>query len=113
MMADFGVTATGSATFALNGELDLATVPLVEVAIGDTVASDGSIFLDIADVTFADSSGIGAIVRSAQALSAGCLVLHGVQDGVGRVIEVMGVGRGVPNFHVIPCVDRGQRVPQD
>jgi anti-anti-sigma factor len=107
MMADFGITATGSATFALNGELDLATVPLVDVAIRDSVARDGSILLDVTDVTFADSSGIGAIVRSAQALSAGCLVLHGVQDRVGRVIDVMGVGNGVSNFHVIPCLQHG------
>jgi anti-anti-sigma factor len=106
-MADFGITANGSSMFALSGELDLATVPLVEVAIGETVARDGSILLDLADVTFADSSGIGAIVRSAQALSAGCLVLHGVQDRVSRVIDVMGVERGVPNFHVIPCPQHG------
>jgi anti-anti-sigma factor len=112
-MADFGITSTGSATFALNGELDLATVPLVDVAIGESVAGDGSILLDVADVTFADSSGIGAIVRSAQALTAGCLVLHGVQEGVGRVIDVMGVGRDVPNLHVIPCVHRGRPVPGD
>jgi anti-anti-sigma factor len=112
-MADFGITATGSATFALNGELDLATVPLVDVAIGETVARDGSIFLDLALVTFADSSGIGAIVRSAQALSIGCLVLHGVQDGVGRVIDLMGIGRDVPNLHVISCLHGGQLVPQD
>jgi anti-anti-sigma factor len=113
MMADFGITSTGSSTFALNGELDLATVPLVDVAIRDTVARDGSILLDLSFVTFADSSGIGAIVRSAQSLSAGCLVLHGVQDGVGRVIDIMGVGNGVPNFHVIPCLQNGEHAPRD
>jgi anti-anti-sigma factor len=112
-VADFGITATGSSTFALNGELDLATVPLVEVAIRDTVGRDGSMLLDVTFVTFADSSGIGALVRSAQALSAGCLVLHGVQDGVGRVIDIMGVGNGVPNFHVIPCLHHGPRAPGD
>jgi anti-anti-sigma factor len=112
-MADFGITATGSSTFALSGELDLATVPLVEVAIRDTVGRDGSMLLDVTFVTFADSSGIGALLRSAQALSTGCLVLHGVQDGVGRVIDIMGVGNGVPNFHVIPCFQHGQGLPGD
>jgi len=112
-MADFGITATGSSTFALSGELDLATVPLVEVAIRDTVGRDGSMLLDVTSVTFADSSGIGALVRSAQSLSVGCLVLHGVHDGMGRVVDIMGVGNGVPNFHVIPCVQHGQEVPAD
>jgi anti-anti-sigma factor len=111
-MADFGITATGSSTFALTGELDLATVPLVDVAIGDSVAQGGSILLNIIDVTFADSSGIGAIVRSANALSPGCLVLHGVHDRVGRVIDVMGVERAVPNLHVIECTGE-ERPPPD
>ena len=111
-MADFGITSTGSSTFALTGELDLATVPLVDVAIGDTLRQGGSILLNVAAVTFADSSGIGAIVRSANALSPGCLVLHGVHDPVGRVIDVMGIERAVPNLHVIPCTEE-ERPPRD
>ena len=112
-MADFGITVTGSATFTMTGELDLATVPLMDVAIGDSVARGGSMVLDVADVTFADSSGIGAIIRSADALSPGCLVLHGVHDRVRKVIDVMGADRALPNLHVIPCLHRGERVSKD
>jgi ABC-type transporter Mla MlaB component len=56
-MADFAITAHGSALYFLNGELDMATVPLMEIAIEDAVARGGPITLDLTDVTFADSSG--------------------------------------------------------
>ena len=61
-MADFGITASGPAMFTLKGELDLASAPLLDAAIGQSVARGGSILIDVSDVTFADSSGIGAIV---------------------------------------------------
>ena len=96
-MADFEITASGPATFALSGERALATAPLVDVAIGETAARGGSILVDVSDLTFADSSGIAALVRSAQALTPGCLVLHGVRERLARAIDVMGVGRGVSN----------------
>jgi anti-anti-sigma factor len=104
MMADFAITAHGSALYFLNGELDMATVPLMEIAIEDAVAGGGPITLDLTDVTFADSSGIGAIMKSVKSLPTGCMVLHGVHDEVGRVIDLMGIGRGLPTLHVIPCL---------
>ena len=107
-MADFAITAHGSALYSMSGELDVATVPLMEVAIEDAVARGGPITLDMTDVTFADSSGIGAIMKSVKSLPAGCLVLHGVHDEVGRVIEMMGIRKGLPTLHVIPCLPGGE-----
>jgi anti-anti-sigma factor len=108
-MAGFEITASGPATFALSGDLDMATAPLFDTAIGESVARGGSILIDVSDVTFADSSGIGAIVRSARSLPTGCLVLHGVREQMGRVIDVMGVGEA-QNLHVNTCLHRGQPV---
>jgi anti-sigma B factor antagonist len=110
-MADFGITASGPAMFTLKGELDLASSPLLDAAIGQSVARGGSILVDVSGLTFADSSGIGAILRSARALPTGCLVLHGVREQMGRVIDVMGVGEA-PNLHVNTCLHRGQPVGQ-
>jgi anti-anti-sigma factor len=110
MMPDFGITATGPSTFSLSGDLDLATVALVDVAMRDAVTDGGSITMHVADVTFVDSSGIGAILRSAAAMQVGCLVLHGVHDQMGRVIDVMDAGRLAPNLHVIMCDSREQDV---
>lgn len=106
-MADFEITAHGSTLYFLNGELDIATVPLMELAIGPALDRGGPITLDMTDVTFADSSGIGAIMKSVRSLPTGCIVLHGVQDDVGRVIDLMGIRQGLPALHVIPCVHGG------
>jgi anti-anti-sigma factor len=107
LMADFGITAQGPNMFFMSGELDMASVPIMNVAIADAVSRGGPITIDMADLTFMDSSGVGAIVRSVQSLPRGCIVLHGAHDGVGKLLELMGVDRGLPNLHVIPCLEGG------
>jgi len=107
MMADFGITANGPRMFFLSGELDMATVPIMNVAIADAVSRGGPITIDMADLTFMDSSGVGAIIGSVRSLPTGCIVLHGAHDGVGKVLDLMGVDRGISNLHVIPCLECG------
>lgn len=107
-MTDFGITASGPTVFFLSGELDLATVPLMNVAIAHAVTRGGPIMIDMTGLTFMDSTGVGAILKSVSALPTGCIVLHGVHGGVGRVMDVMGVSQALPNLHVIPCVHGGE-----
>ncbi len=101
-MSEFGITSDGPRMFFLSGELDMATVPIMDTAIGTAVARGGPITLDLGDVRFVDSTGVGAILKSAKTLPSGCIVLHGVHDEVGRVMELMGVEHA-PNLHTIPC----------
>jgi anti-sigma B factor antagonist len=112
-MADFGIMAYGSNMFSVSGELDLATAPLMNVAIAHAVSRGGPITIDMSDLTFVDSTGVRAILESANGLPTGCIVLHGVHDEVGRVIELMGVGEARPNLHVIPCAPGGERSAGD
>jgi anti-sigma B factor antagonist len=100
-MADFGISQ-GSPTFFLAGEIDLATAPIIEAAIGDAVASGGPITLDVSQVSFLDSSGIGIIVAALKHLPSGCIVLHGVVPHVQRALDLTGVTE-IPNLHTIPC----------
>jgi anti-anti-sigma factor len=51
---------------ALAGELDLATVPLLGEAL-DGLDGDGTIVLDLDELTFVDSCGLHAIFGSAEA----------------------------------------------
>jgi anti-anti-sigma factor len=104
-MADFEVTSNGASTFFLSGELDLGTVPLLELAIGDAISDGGPVTLDLSNLRFTDSSGIGVILKASGALSSGCIILHGVRDGIRRVIDLMGVEQ-VPKLHVIPCTEQ-------
>jgi anti-anti-sigma factor len=101
-MADFGITSDDSRTYFLNGELDMATVPIMDIAIVDAVARGGPISLDLTDLTFLDSTGFGAILKAAMDLPSGCIVLHGIHDGLSRVTALMGVDK-VENIHVLPC----------
>jgi anti-sigma B factor antagonist len=106
-MADFGITAHGPSMFFLSGELDVATAPIMNVAIADAVSRGGPIMIDMADLTFIDSSGVGAIIGSVKALPTGCFVLHGAHDGVEKVLDLMGMNGSLQNLHVIPCADGG------
>lgn len=110
-MADFGITSHGPSLFFVSGELDMATVPLLHVAIGEAVARGGPIVLDMKDVTFVDSTGVSTILGSVKALPTGCLILHGIHDGVRRVFDLIGVGEAEPKLHVIPCEYGGEPVP--
>jgi anti-sigma B factor antagonist len=101
-MPNFGMSSDGQRMFFLQGELDLATVPLMNTAIEAAVARGGPITLDFGDVTFVDSTGVAAILSALRALPSGCLILHGVHNGVQKVVDLMGVGQA-PNLHVIPC----------
>lgn len=106
-MSDFGIRADGPHMFSVSGELDIATVPLMNVAIAHAVSQGGPITIDMSSLTFMDSTGVGAILESAKGLATGCIVLHGVHDEVSRVIELMGVDGARRNLHVIPCFPSG------
>ena len=99
---NFGITSDGPRMFCLEGELDLATAPLMTTAIEAAVHRGGPITLDFGDVTFVDSTGVVAILSALKALPSGCIILHGVHNGVQMVVDLMGVGQA-PNLHVIPC----------
>jgi anti-sigma B factor antagonist len=101
-MADFGITSQGPPTFFLQGELDMATVPLLEIAIADAVARGGPITIDVSHMTFIDSTGLKSILKAVKALPSGCIILHGVHDGIQRILEITGVDLA-PNLHIIPC----------
>lgn len=100
-MTDFTITSDGPRMFFLSGELDLATLPLMESAIAPAVAKGGPITLDLGNLLFIDSSGVGSIIRNVKDLPSGCISLHGVRNAVQRVVDVMGVK--LENLHVIPC----------
>lgn len=101
-MTNLGVTSQGPPTIFLDGELDMATVPALEDAIGDAVADGGPITLDLSRMTFIDSGGVGAIVKASRALPSGCINLHGVQEATRKLFDIMGIGK-LSNVHVIPC----------
>ncbi|KKJ93441.1 STAS domain-containing protein [Micromonospora sp. HK10] len=78
----------------LAGELDLSTVPQLNDAI-DRLIAEGcrQLLLDLAELTFCDSTGIGAFLRGDNRLAAdgGWLRVTGAGGRVARVLQVTGL----------------------
>ncbi len=57
----------GTATLSLQGEIDILTVEQLRVALGDAVAAQPQVIVvDMAQVAFIDSTGLGALISGFQ-----------------------------------------------
>ena len=102
-MSAFEVRFNGCGTFVLRGELDLATVRLLNVALADAVADGGMITLDMSAVTLMDSSGAHALVDAATRLPLGSLTVYGPQRQVRQVFRILGIEHA-PNLSFFPSI---------
>jgi stage II sporulation protein AA (anti-sigma F factor antagonist) len=77
----------------LRGELDLATVPLLEDHLNRTMRSGASVVIDLAGLGFIDSTGLEVLLRADRQLRAadGQLVLLSGSPAVYRVFELAGM----------------------
>ncbi len=69
------------------GEIDMATAPTLTDCLAHL---QGRIVIDLAHVTFLDSSGIGALIQ-ARKRGGSELVLRHPQNNVRRVLELVGL----------------------
>lgn len=106
-----GVERGEWAVLQVSGELDLMTSPVLRQRVHDAVAEGHhSLILDLSEVFFCDSSGVGVLVaarrliRSCQGRLRLILPDRGADDGshVNRVLGALGVRR---LFDVRPDVD--------
>jgi anti-anti-sigma factor len=102
MAAAFDIVRYGPNMYFVGGELDMATVPMLEAAVAESLQRGGVILLDMSAVNFVDSMGIRGIVQLARKLRTGCFVLHGVQERVSQVFELVRLS-DQPNIHVEAC----------
>jgi anti-sigma B factor antagonist len=91
-VGDFG----GHPVVALRGELDLADAPDVASHLAAVVAARArgpSIIVDLADLEFIDSSGLGVLVRAMKRIreSGGDLSLAAPQQQVRRILNITGL----------------------
>jgi len=99
---DVGVT-TGNPVIGFSGEIDLATAEGFAKALQPLIEAGGPVTVDLSKVTFMDSTGVHALIRSATALGdRGCIIVHGAHDGIQKVFELTMLD-SVSNIHVIPC----------
>ena len=87
----------------LAGELDMSTAAQLDEVLGTAVEHGGAITIDLSELTFMESTGIGVFLRAAVSLRGrGCLILHGEQDRVRRVLDLVRVDGSIPNLHRVP-----------
>ncbi|MFJ8718061.1 STAS domain-containing protein [Streptomyces violaceus] len=93
----------------LAGEIDLATAPLVRVALAECV-HDGirTTDVDLTEVTFCDASGLDAfLAASGLATEAGTILrLHHPPPIMARIIEITGSGVLLHEFHSVRPASR-------
>ena len=84
----------------LSGELDMSSAPELDRVLEAAVEHGGAVLVDLSELTFMDSTGINAFLKAAVSLSGrGCLVLHGEQDRIRRVLDLVRVDGLIPNLH--------------
>jgi anti-anti-sigma factor len=103
--------AGGVVVAEVRGEIDLTSAYALEEALTAAAAESGDdggaaprVVVDLAEVTFMDSSGLNALLRTHRAVQArgGTLALAGAQQTVARLLEMTGLEEVIPVF---PGVD--------
>lgn len=88
------VTEGERLTVRVTGDIDLSTADKLAEALEEAVTRAREVRVDLADVTFLDSTGIRALVqgyRAAQGRGTTFYVV-GAQQWIAKVLEVTGVG---------------------
>ena len=96
----FAITSDGHG-FILHGELDMANEQALAAAF-EAVLIRRTRDRRHEATRFIDSSGIKVIVAAAKAAPDACIILHGVQGSVQRVVHMTRIEQA-PNIHVMPC----------
>ena len=89
-----------STSIHLSGELDMSSALELDRVLEAAVEHGGAVLVDLSELMFMDSTGINAFLKAALSLSGrGCLVLHGEQDRIRRVLDLVRVDASIPNLH--------------
>lgn len=99
------VDATGGViAVRVRGELDMSAAPSLLNDLATATPADANCVVDLSEVTFIDSTAIGALVAAGQARTAsgGRLQLGPRSSVVGRVLEIAGLDQTTEAFDVLP-----------
>jgi anti-sigma B factor antagonist len=95
----------GLPVVAVSGELDIVSGPRLRDALDEVMAgSPGRLVIDLTDVSFLDSSGLGVLVAARKKVRAwsGDVVLVRPVPIVARVLEVTGLSAAFPAYESVP-----------
>jgi anti-sigma B factor antagonist len=98
---------------AVRGEVDVYSAPALKDKVGELLTSGVStLVVDLSDVAFLDSTGLGALVeaRSATSEAGGSLPLVCSQERILKLFTITGLD-GV--FRISPTLDEALAAPRD
>ena len=98
----------------LKGELDMASIGTLTAPLAHAVAAGGPIVVELTELRFMDSTGLHALLGTAQELSqkGWCLYLHTDDGMVRNLLELVGLDQ-FPNIHLIAHPGFGQHFVAD
>jgi anti-anti-sigma factor len=94
MVADapLTVTAQGTTTLHVAGEVDHETAPLLRQAISELIDAGATrLHLDVSEVTFLDSAGLHAIAVACHHFGEHAVMVNGATGSVRRIFEISGM----------------------
>jgi anti-sigma B factor antagonist len=90
----FDADQRGCAVLAVEGEIDIATAPVLRDRLQDRVqAGESTIVVDLVNVTFLDSTGLGVLVGALKACreAGGDLVLVVQESRIMKLFDITGL----------------------
>jgi anti-anti-sigma factor len=83
----------GGTVVTIFGELDLATVDRVQIAMAEAIDATGPVVVDLRACGFVDSRGIGVLAKAAVRLheEGRDVLFKGVQPRIMRTLEIAGL----------------------
>ncbi len=79
-------------TLRVEGEIDCSSAPHLEAAIEQALSPGNDVLVDMSQVEFMDSAGLGALIRSYKmaAEAGGCVRIVNPSSAVARVLTITG-----------------------
>jgi anti-sigma B factor antagonist len=98
--------ARDTTVVSVEGDLDLASAPDLKWALGDLQASGARhVVIDLAKVSFIDSTALGVLVGAQRALDEGIrMAISCKEENVLRIFELTGLDC---MFEIVPTLDEG------
>lgn len=92
----FHVFATDDG-WEVTGDIDVSTAPALAEAFGGELptSGDGRVVVDVADVTFIDSSGLRVLIELNTRVGTGQVTLRSAPRNVRRLLELTGLSSAI------------------
>jgi anti-sigma B factor antagonist len=100
MPSEFAVTEQGPQAghhvIAVRGEIDLFTAPQLKQAVVEAIdAGDDRVVIDLSELTFLDSTGLGVLIGAVRRLRAkgGALAIVNTEPSIAKTFQITGLDK--------------------